>query len=57
MVFLITTIVTMILLVGVASSGPSVCNCTDTSDGINVGCNRGGLYSIPTDLPNNTYRL
>jgi hypothetical protein len=40
MQFLITAIVAMILLVGVASSCPSVCNCTDTSDGVTVDCMR-----------------
>jgi hypothetical protein len=42
---------------GVASSCPSVCVCTNTSNGVNVNCSSRGLYSIPTDLPNNTYDL
>jgi hypothetical protein len=54
---LITTIVAVILLVGVASSCPSVCDCTNTSNGVSVDCNSRGLDSIPTDLPNNTYNL
>jgi hypothetical protein len=57
MQFLITAIVAVILLVGVASSCPSVCSCTDTSDGVVLYCNNRGLYSIPPDLPNNTYDL
>ena len=57
MQFLITTLVVVILLVGVVSSCPSVCSCTDTSDGVNVDCKNRGLDSIPTDLPKNTYTL
>ena len=52
--FLITAIVAVILLVGVVSSCPSVCRCTDASVGVDVNCNNKGLDSIPTDLPNNT---
>jgi len=51
--FLITAIV-VILLVGVASSCPSVCSCIDTSDGVTVDYSGRGLDGIPTDLPNNT---
>lgn len=57
MQFLKTVIVLVILLVGVALSCPSVCSCTDTSDGVTVDCSNRGLDSIPTDLPNNTYTL
>ena len=54
---LITAIIAVILLVGVVSSCPGVCSCTDTSDGVNVDCFRRGLDIIPTDLSNNTYKL
>ena len=57
MQFLITGIVVVILLVGVASSCPSVCSCTDTSNGVTVDCSGRGLDSIPTDLPDNTKEL
>ena len=57
MQFLITAIVAVILLIGVASSCPSVCGCTNTSNGVNVDCFGRGLDSIPTDLPNKTYNL
>ena len=57
MQFLITVIVVVVLRVGVVSSCPSVCSCTDTSDGVRVDCSDRGLDSIPTDLPDNTYRL
>jgi hypothetical protein len=57
MEFLITAIVAVILLVGVVSSCPSGCSCTDASVGVDVDCNNKGLDSIPTDLPNNTYIL
>ena len=57
MQFLITAIVVVILLVGVVSSCPSVCSCTDTSDGVRVYCSDRGLDSIPTYLPDNTYEL
>ena len=57
MQFLITAIVAVILFVGVVSSCPSVCSCTDNSDGVTVDCSSRGLDSIPTDLPNNTYIL
>ena len=57
MQFLITATFAVILLVGVASSCPSVCSCTDTSDGVTVDCSGRGLDGIPTDLPNNTYAL
>ena len=56
MEFLIT-IVAVILLVGAVSSCPSVCSCTDTSDGVTVNCVNRELDSIPTDLPDNTYKL
>ena len=49
--------IVVISLVGVASSCPSVCSCTDTSDGVTVYCSSRGLDSIPTDLPDNTYIL
>ena len=51
---LITAIIAVILLVGVASSCPSVCGCFNTSNGVNVNCSSRGLVSIPTDLPTNT---
>ena len=54
---LITIIVAVILLVGMASSCPSVCGCTNTSNGVNVDCSSRGLDSIPTDFPENTYKL
>ena len=54
---LITAIVAVILLVGVASSCPSDCGCTNTSNGVNVNCSSRGLDSIPTHLPSNTYIL
>jgi hypothetical protein len=54
---LITVIVALILLVGVASSCPSVCRCINTSNGVNVDCSSRGLDSIPTDFPQNTYTL
>jgi len=54
---LVTAIVAAILLVGVASSCPSVCGCTNTSNGVNVDCSSSGLDSIPTDFPKNTYKL
>ena len=57
MQFLITATFAVILLVGVASSCPSVCSCTDTSGGVTVDCSSRGLDGIPTDLPNNTYNL
>jgi len=57
MQFLITAIFAVILLVGVVSSCPSVCGCTDTSDGLVVYCSNRGLDNIPPDLPNNTYDL
>jgi hypothetical protein len=57
MQFLITAIVAVILLVGVASSCPSVCSCTGGSYVVDVNCSRRGLDSIPTDLPRNTYNL
>jgi len=57
MQFLITAIAAVILLVGVTSSCPSVCSCTDTSDGVTVDCYNKGLGSIPTDLPNKTDEL
>ena len=57
MEFLKTAIVVVILLVGVASSCPSICSCTDTSYGVTVDCYDRRLDSIPTDLPDNTYIL
>ena len=57
MQFLITAIFAVILLVAVASSCPNVCSCSNHSVGVNVDCSNRGLYSIPTDLPNNTYDL
>ena len=57
MEFLITVIIAVVLLVGVVSSCPSVCNCTDEYNGVNVYCESRGLESIPTDLPNNTLIL
>jgi len=57
MQFLITAIVVVILLVGVVSSCPSVCSCTHKLDELDVDCSSRGLDNIPTDLPDNTYRL
>ena len=57
MQFLKTAIVVVSLLVGVVYSCPSVCRCTDTSDGVTVDCSGRVLDSIPTDLPDNTYKL
>ena len=57
MQFLITAIVVVSLLVGVVSSCPRICICTDTYNGVNVDCSKSGLDSIPTDLPDNTKAL
>jgi len=57
MEFLITVLIAVILLVGVVSSCPSVCSCTDNSGGVDVTCHNRGLNSIPTDLPHNTSSL
>ena len=57
MQFLITTTFAVILLVGVASSCPSVCRCTEASRGVAVDCNNQRLWSIPKDIPKNTYVL
>ena len=54
---LVTAIVAVILLVGMASSCPSVCDCTSNSNGVKVDCSSSGLDNIPTDLPSNTYKL
>ena len=54
---LITAIVAVILLVGMASSCPSVCNCTSNSNGVDVDCSGRGLHSIPNKLHSNTYIL
>ena len=53
MQFLITEIVGVYLLVGVVSSCPSVCNCYNETEGFVVSC----IDSIPTDIPNNTYKF
>ena len=57
MQFLITAIVAVVLLVGVASSCPSVCGCSKHSGRAVVYCNNRRLDSIPLDLTNNTYDL
>ena len=57
MQFLITTTFVVFSLVGVASSCPSVCGCTDSPQGPTVNCSNRGLVSIPEDIPNNTYVL
>jgi hypothetical protein len=44
----------VILLVGVASSCPSVCSCSNHLVGVNVDCSNRGLDSIPPDIPKNT---
>jgi hypothetical protein len=56
MQFLITEIVGVYLLVGVVSSCPSGCNCRNEPEGFVVNCGED-LDSIPTDIPNNTYKL
>jgi hypothetical protein len=53
MEFLITTIVAVILLVGVVSSCPKACDCVE---GV-VSCNNKTLTSIPADFPSNTLVL
>jgi hypothetical protein len=61
MEFLITTIVAVILLVGVVSSCPSVCSCSVVPEEIGVGvlvhCDKRGLDSIPKEFPSDTYAL
>ena len=57
MQFLITAIVGVILLVGVAASCPSVCSCTSDSNRVHVNCSSRGLHSIPGNLSTNTYVL
>ena len=57
MQFFITALFAVIVLVGVASSCPSVCSCDDTSNGVAVNCSGRGLDGIPIDLPTNTYEL
>lgn len=57
MQFLIASTFAVILLVGLASPCPRLCSCTDSSYGLIVDCSNLGLSSIPTDIPNNTYKL
>ena len=61
MEFLITTIVAVILLVGVVSSCPSVCSCSavtwELGVGVFVDCDKRGLDSIPKEFPSDTYAL
>jgi hypothetical protein len=57
MQFLITEIVGVYLLVGVVSSCPSVCDCYNVTEGLVVSCIGKDLGGIPTDIPNNTYKL
>jgi hypothetical protein len=57
MEFLITTIVAVILLVGVESSCPDDCKCHAISEGAAVYCNSRGLARIPTGFPSDTYAL
>ena len=57
MEFLITTIVAVILLVGVESSCPDGCRCHAISEGVAVYCNSSGLDSIPKKFPSDTYAL
>ena len=57
MEFLITTIVAVILLVGVESSCPDGCRCHAISEGVAVYCNSRGLDSIPKKFPSDTYAL
>ena len=57
MQFLITEIVGVYLLVGVVSSCPSVCNCYTDTEGLVVDCDSIDIDRIPTDIPNNTYKL
>ena len=57
MEFLITTIVAVILLVGVVSSCPMDCTCGNSPCGLQVSCASKGLDSIPTDLPSDTCTL
>jgi len=57
MEFLITTVVAVILLVGVVSSCRSVCSCSYKANEVYVDCYNKGLDSIPTDVPSNTYTL
>ena len=57
MQFLITAIVAVNLLVGVAALCPSVCSCITSSNGVHVDCSSRGLSSIPRHLPTNTVVL
>jgi hypothetical protein len=61
MEFLITTIVAVILLVGVVSSCPTTCMCGPTppthGGGFLVNCAKKELDRIPTDFPNVTSLL
>jgi hypothetical protein len=58
MEFLITTIVAVILLVGVVSSCPTNCTCsTEYGGAIHVGCVNKELDSIPRDFPDATSQL
>ena len=55
---LITVIVVVILLVSGTSSWPhDVCDHIDTSNGTHENYSSRELDSIPTDLPNNTFKL
>jgi hypothetical protein len=57
MEFIITTIVAVILLVGVESSCPDGCKCQAVFGVFEVFCNSLGLDSIPTGFPSDTYAL
>ena len=59
--FLITTIVAVILLVGVVSSCPHHCSCSAVPSDIGVRfvvhCDSKGLHHIPIGFPSDTYAL
>ena len=58
MEFLITTIVAVILLVGVVSSCPTNCTCSpDYGVAMYVDCDNKELDSIPKDIPDATSHL
>ena len=57
MQFLISTTFAVISLVCVASSCPSICSCTENSQGVTVRCGNRNLDRIPTNLKENTAEL
>lgn len=55
--YIVLSIISATLQIKGIALCPNTCTCSDSSNGVAVGCNSKGLTSIPSEFPNDSYTM